>query len=95
VHIDTDFVKDGLQEHGLVCVCVREREHTNMDLETVIANELTHHGVLGFNPKLNRKLFHDHLPSIFMVCLWVPVHSGMKGVPTNESLGFPIAQHDS
>jgi hypothetical protein len=49
------------------CVCVREREreHTNMDLETVIANELTHHGVLGFNPKPNRKLFHDHLPSIF------------------------------
>jgi hypothetical protein len=28
-----------------VCVWEREREHTNMDLKTVIANELTHHGV--------------------------------------------------
>jgi hypothetical protein len=28
-----------------VCEREREREHTNMDLKTVIANELTHHGV--------------------------------------------------
>jgi hypothetical protein len=40
-------------------------EHTNMDLETVIANELTHYGVWGLTLKPNRKLSPDHLPSIF------------------------------
>jgi hypothetical protein len=75
-----------------VCVCVwvrerereREREHTNMDLETVIANELTHHGVWGLtlNPIENCLLITYH-PS-FMVCLWVLVYSDMKGVLTND-----------
>jgi hypothetical protein len=68
-----------------VCVCVRERER---ERERERAHQ---HGLgncnskwanppwgLGFNPKLNRKLFPDHLPSIF------------HGVLVGAGLGFTL-----
>jgi hypothetical protein len=78
-----------------VCVCGRAHQHGLGNCNSKWANPPWG---LGLNPKPNRKLFPDHLPSIFPGVLVGAGSLWHEGSAYHRLLGlgsFPIAQHDS